>query len=220
MRVLSVVIASLVLSAAAVPAAVAGPIEDFRRTGVVIVCNYSDAELQQAGGSLPPDVIQYSPGLADQLNAGREGCSGGGSPGPANPRQTVGDPADTDQDGDIDSADAAVAGGGGGGAGGLLAPEKQAAVIPDPPAPSTQARTRLADIATPTVSATTRSDVPAWVATLVIALGLGVLLFALLRFGGLSGERFTRPLTASFAEAGGRGADALSEVWDSVRLGR
>jgi len=159
-------------------------------------------------------VIQYSPGLADQLSAGREGCSGGGSPGGVNPRQTVSDPADTDQDGDIDSADA------GGGSGGARGGGPRAGVVPDPPSPSTQARARLADIATPSVAATSRSDVPGWVLTLLIALGLGALLFTLLRFSGLSGERFTTPLKASFGEAGGRIADALSEVWDSVRLGR
>jgi len=134
-----------------------------------------------------------------------------------NPRQVVSDAADTDQDGDIDSADAAAGSGLGGGGGAL---EERAAAIPDPPTPSTQTRTRLADIATPTVSARTRSEVPGWVFTLLIAGGLGALLFTLLRSGGLSIERFTAPLRASFAEAGGRTADALSEVWDSVRLGR
>jgi len=215
MRALSAVIASLALLAGAAPDAVAGPVDDFRQDGVVDVCRYSQGELDQAGDSLPPDVIQYSPGLADQLSAGREGCSGGGSPGAVNPRQTLSDPADTDQDGDIDSADAAAAGGGTGGG-----PAERAAVVPDPPAPSTQTRTRLADIATPSVAARSRSDVPAWVLSLLIALGLGALLFTLLRFSGLSGERFTTPLKASFGEAGGRIADALSEVWDSVRLGR
>ena len=219
MRALSALIASLALLAGAAPDALAGPVDDFRQDGVVDVCRYSQGELERAGNSLPPDVIQYSPGLADQLSAGREGCSGGGSPGGVNPRQTVSDPADTDQDGDIDSADAAAAGGGSGGARGGGSAER-AGVVPDPPSPSTQARTRLADIATPSVAATSRSDVPGWVLTLLIALGLGALLFTLLRFSGLSGERFTTPLKASFGEAGGRIADALSEVWDSVRLGR
>ena len=42
--------------------------------------------------------------------------------------------------------------------------------------------------------------------------GSGALLFTLARFGGLSTERFTAPLRASFADAGGRTADALAEL--------
>jgi hypothetical protein len=47
-----------------------------------------------------------------------------------------------------------------------------------------------------------------------------VILFALVRFGGWSLERFTGPLRASLADAGGRTADALAELRESVRLGR
>jgi len=214
MRFLLTLVTVLALPAVAAPGALAGPVEDFRDDGVVDVCRYSDGALQRAGNSLPPDVIQYSPGLADQLNAGREGCTGGGPSGSGNPRQTLSDPGDVDQDGDVDSADAAAGGGGGGGAG------QRTGRIPDPPTPSTFSRLRLADIAAPSVSARTRSDVPSWVTALLIALGLGALLFALLRFGGASGERFTAPLKASYGEARGRTADALTQVWDSMRLGR
>ena len=191
--------------------ALAGPVEDFRQDGAVDVCQYSPTELNNAADGLPPDVIQYSPGLADQLNAGQEGCGGAG--GRPNTVATVPDPGDTDQDGDVDSADLAAAGGGGG------TPKKRARV-PDPPAPTASARARLADITTPPVSASTGSDVPGWVATLFVALGLGALLFTLARFGGLSTERFSAPLRASFADAGGRTADTLAELWDTVRLGR
>jgi len=207
-------IAALCLLAAMAPSALAGPVEDFRDDGALNVCDYSPQELEDAGASLPPDVIQYSPGLADQLNGGREGCGGGTTKG-ADPRENVSDPADTDQDGDVDSADAAAAAGGGKGG-----KDGAASRVPDAPTPSTAARARLADIATPSVSTATGSDVPAWVVTLLIGLGLGALLFTLVRFGGYSTERFTNPLGASFSEAGGRTADAMAEVWDSVRLGR
>lgn len=214
-------LATLVLCLFSAPTAFAGPIEDFRQDGALDPCDYSPGELQQAGNSLPPDVIQYSPGLLDQLNAGREGC-GGAPQGDPDPRRTVNDPADTDQDGDIDGADAAAAGtGGGGGGGGADTAEQPAASrVPDPPTPSTTARARLAEIATPPVSATTRSNVPDWVVVLLIALGLGALLFALLRSRGASTDRFATPLRASFADAGGRSSDVLAEIWDSVRLGR
>ena len=210
----AVVIALALCSLAAVGAspAVAGPVEDFRQDGSVDVCQYSPGELNRAADGLPPDVVQYSPGLADQLAAGQEGCGGAGTR--TNSTATVPDAGDTDQDGDVDSADVAAAAGGGGAAG------AGRARIPDPPTPPTGARARLADITTPTVSASTGNDVPAWTVALLVALGACALLFTLARLGGLSPERFTTPLRASSADAGGRTADALAELWDSVRLGR
>ena len=93
--------------------------------------------------------------------------------------------------------------------------------MPAPPAPSAKARRRLADIATPTVAdAATGADTPGWLAPLLACLALVAILFTLARFGGWSPERFTRPLRASLAEAGGRTADALTELRESVRLGR
>ena len=218
---LALVIGALGLSAAMAPTALAGPIEDFRDDGQLNVCDYSREELQRESDRLPPDVIQYSPGLADQLSGGREGC--GGTPESPDPRRTERDPADTDQDGDVDTADIAAAGAGGGGRGGANRDGQRDPAgprVPDAPAPSAAARARLADISTPPVSARPGSDVPGWVVALLVALGLGALLFTLARFGGYSAQRLTGPLRASFADAGGRSSDALAEIWDSVRLGR
>ncbi len=187
----------------------AGPVEDFRQDGVVNPCQYSPGELDEARQNLPPDVVQYSPGLVDQLAAGQEGCGGGSAPGAPDPRQfeDVATPEGSD----------GAAGAAGGGSGG---PGAAATRVPDPPAPGAAARARLADIATPPVSATAGSDVPGWVVVVLLALGAAGLLFALARFGGLSAARFTGPLRASFADAGGRSADTMAEVWDRVRLGR
>ena len=179
-------------------------LNDFRRNGGINPCNYSDGQLRRGLQGLPPDIQQYAPGLADQLAGGREGCGGGGGGG--------GEPAG--------AAPAASGGGGGGpsGSGPAAAPEVK---VPAPPAPAAKARGRLADIATPTVAAgATGADTPGWLAPLLACVALAAILFALARFAGWSPERFTRPLRASLAEAGGRTADALTELRESVRLGR
>lgn len=202
--------AALVAAALATAApAVAGPLEDFRQDGLVDPCQYTPGELDEARQNLPPDVVQYSPGLVDQLAAGQEGCGGGAPDGPSDPRQFE----------EVDTPDgtegAAGVGGAGPGAG-----TGASTRIPDPPAPGAADRARLADIATPPVSATAGSDVPGWMVVLLLVLVAGALLFALGRARGVSAERFTGPVGASLADAGGRTADTVSAVWDRVRLGR
>jgi len=112
-------------------------------------------------------------------------------------------------------ADQLAAGRGGCGGG----PRQATAAVP---APKAKARTRLTDIATPTVSTTAEAGpkTPDWLLALLLCLSLGAMLIAAVRLGGWSPERFTRPLRASFEEAGGRTADAFAQLRDTVRLGR
>lgn len=199
----TVALAAFMALSVPVPALAQDILNDFRRNGTVNPCQYTDGQLRKGLQGLPPDIQQYAPGLADQLSAGREGCGGGGGGG--------GEPA----------AGAPAATGGGGG-GGPAAPAAEPAVkVPAPPAPKAKARRRLADIETPTVTATgTGTDTPGWLGPLLVVLSLAAILFTLARLGGWSPERFTRPLRAALAEAGGRTADALAELRESVRLGR
>jgi hypothetical protein len=208
---LTALLGLLVALLCAAPAA-ASPYDDYRDDGQINPCDYSDGELRQTLDSLPPDVLQYSPGLADQLAAGREGCGGGAPGSTTDPRQYQTVPP-------VRGSKGGGGGSGGGGvpgAGGALANAK----IPEPPAPGAAARTRLAEIATPPVSASTRSDVPGWVIALLVAAALAGILFALARTSGLETDRLLRPLRGSFGEAGGRTADAAAQLFDSVRLGR
>ena len=66
----------------------------------------------------------------------------------------------------------------------------------------------------------TGAKTPDWLLPLLVSLSLGGVLFALVRLGGWSPERFTRPLRASLAEAGGRTADAFAQLRDAARFGR
>ncbi len=196
---------ALLLSLTCAGPAAADVYDDFRDDGQIDPCQYSEGQLEEGLNGLPPDVLQYSPGLADQLAAGREGC-GGGAPGTS---------TDTRQFEDVPIPGAAGGGGRNGGRGGSA----QNGRIPDPPAPDAAARKRLAEITAPEVSATTRSDVPGWVVALLVVAGLAAILFAIARRSGLGADRLTR-VRASFAEAGGRAADAVVQFFDSVRLGR
>ena len=188
------------MALAAAPGAAAGPLDDFRRDGQINTCRYSDQQLRNGLNGLPPDVKQYAPGLADQLAGGREGC-GGSSPGASETRESEAIPGLP-----------AAAGGGGNGDG---------AKVPSPPAPKANARFRLADVDSPAVDPSSLgSDAPGWLLPLLLALaGVGAVV-ALARVRGTSAERIARPLRASFADAGGRTADAFAELRDSVRLGR
>ena len=181
----------------------AGPLDDYRRNGSIDPCRYSDQQLRNGLNGLPPDVQQYAPGLTDQLSAGREGCGGGGARIVGHARSSSPCPAPP-----IARAEA-----------------RRAAAPPPRPRcphrrrPRSRAALRLADLETPAVTAG-GSDAPGWLAPLLRGRGPDRRLVALLRLRGVSFERVARPLRASFADAGGRTADAFAEIWDSVRLGR
>jgi hypothetical protein len=203
MRVAAV---SLLLALLAAAPASAGPLEDFRRDGQINPCRYSDGQLRNQLNGLPPDVQQYAPGFADQLAAGREGCGGGRGAGTGG------------RDFEPVPAPAAVGGEGGGGASGGAASRAR---VPRPPAPTPGERERLADVASPPLSASpTGSDAPAWLLPLLLAMGAAGGLTALARTRGMGPGARARALGAAFEEAGDRTADALAGVRDLVRSPR
>ena len=193
----------LLAAALLVPAATAtaqNPVDDYRRNGTIDPCKYSDGQLRRGIGNLPPDVEQYAPGLADQLNQGRQGC-GGGAPGSTETRQSEAVPGPG-------------SGGGSGGSG------QERAGIKAPPSPVVGPRLRLADVSTPAVSSEPGQDVPGWVLALVlVALAIAAVVGAL-RLTGADTARLTRPLGTAFRDAGERSGDAMAGLWDRVRLGR
>jgi len=202
----SLLVAAAVLGPAA-GAAAQGPIDDYRRNGTIDPCKYSDGQLKQGLGNLPPDVEQYAPGLADQLNQGRQGC-GGSAPGGTETRQ-----------GEVVPGPGSVggSGGGGGGAGGEGAPKAE---LKAPPTPVVGTRVRLADIATPAVTSEPGQDVPGWLLPLLLAAAALAAAVAVVRVTGADTGRLTRPLGVAFRDAGERTGDAVTGLWDRVRLGR
>jgi len=209
----------LVVLLCAPPASAQDIFEDFRDDGEVDACKYSDEELQKALDKLPPDIVQYAPGLADQLAAGREGC-GGSAPGGTDTRDfdTVAPPGGGSGGGR--GADGAGRGAGGGADPAARATAARAtAAILSPPAPDPLARVRLSG-AVPAVSASPGTSMPAW-APVVLAIALlvgGLMAYARRRGTDLAG--LAAPLRASFAEVGGRTADAAATLFERVPLRR
>lgn len=204
-RSLFTLLLAAVLLAPAAAAEAQNPIDDYRRNGTIDPCKYTDGQLKRGIGNLPPDVEQYAPGLADQLNQGRGGC-GGASPGGTETRQA-----------EVIPGLAAGGNGGNGGNGGGDAPRAQ---VKAPPSPVAVDRIRLADISTPAVSAKPGQDVPGWVLPLLLLALVAAAVVAVVRLTGADTSRLTRPLGVAFRDAGERSGDAVAHLWDRVRLGR
>lgn len=193
-----------VLALAAAAPASADPYDDYRRDGSINPCSYSPEQLQRSRDALPPDVIQYSPGLADQLAVGQEGC-GGQAPGAAPETR------------DSEVVPSLPSAGGGGSAQSGAPGDTRRARILDPPTPKAADQVRLANLATPAPSVKPGSeDMPGWMLPLIGGVALLGLL-ALLATRALAGTLGGRPLAAG---PRGRISDALTEAWESVRLGR
>lgn len=203
-RLLTLTALAPVLALAAAAPASADPYDDYRRDGSINPCSYSPEQLQRSRDALPPDVIQYSPGLADQLAVGQEGC-GGQAPGAAPETR------------DSEVVPSLPSAGGGGSAQSGAPGDTRRARILDPPTPKAADQVRLANLATPAPSVKPGSeDMPGWMLPLIGGLALLGLL-GLLATRALAGSLGGRPLAAG---ASGRISDALTEAWESVRLGR
>jgi hypothetical protein len=201
-RLLALTALAPALALAVAAPASADPYDDYRRDGTINPCSYSPDELQRSLDALPPDVIQYSPGLADQLAAGQEGC-GGQAPGAAPETR------DSELDAGLPSA-----GGGGTALSGAAGDGRRARIL-DPPTPKADEKIRLANLSTPSPSVRPGSEeMPGWMLPLLGGLALlGLLAFTAARVLPAGGG----PLAAG---PRGRLSDALTEAWESVRLGR
>lgn len=184
--------------ASAAPAA-GGPIDDYRRTGRINPCNYSQQELQNGLNGLPPDVQQYAPGLADQLGAGREGCGGGNAPGGVRDTRA------------LQSVPLLP-----GGSGPAPPPEPK---VPKPPAVAPRPRAKLGNVDAPRVATTPSTpDVPGWIPPLLAIGAVGGLFLAIARTrAGVNGDGLAAALRASSEDASERSADAIAGLWDRLR---
>ena len=181
---LPALLAAVALASTAAPAVAQNPFPGIGN-GQTDPCDLSPGERRQALENLPPDIEQYAPDLADQL---RQGCGRGSS---------TGQRGSSSGDGD--------ASGGGGGVGGEPPPGSPGSPTPAPPAPPAP-EVSGSDYVAPAVSARpSGSQVPGWLAAVLIALAaLGLLAALAARFGGVLPGDLLRPLRASFAEVGER----------------
>jgi hypothetical protein len=156
------VVTVLALLAIAAPAAGQGKIfDDFRSDGQIDPCDYTPQELKQGLDSLPPDVLQYAPDLADQLRRGAT-CA---APAPQPEPQTAAPPP-------------------------AAAPPTDPPApppVPEPPAPDPAPLPRIVGAAPAVAVAPPRDEgEPAWPWLLVGAAGA---LALLARFAPLRGSR-------------------------------
>lgn len=189
-------------------------LNDFKADGQISACRYSVSDLNAALGLVPSDFEQYAPGFREQVNAALQAHAAGACGGKPAPKQQA--------------APAPAAPPPAPPARPAPAPKVE---VPEPPAPEQPVRQVIETaVKAPPVQPLAVSSgavrgadapVPVW---LLAALAGAALLAAagasLAWLLGWSAERFTRPLAAAGADAGGRGADLASEFWDWLRLGR
>ena len=206
------------LSAAAAPAAMANDFEevydDFKKSGTVHACRFSENELDNAAKQTPPDIEQYVPSFLDALENAREKrdeCRGerapaqeeaAPAPAPAAP-PTPGAPS--------------------GGAPATPTPGAAAPGSTAPPAPAVPAEPRVSGVPSPPTKATERESgtpAPVWILAALGALAaLAALAAAVAWWLGLS-PAWAASLRSSFSEAGERFSDFGLEFADWVRTGR
>ena len=190
-------------------------LNDFKADGEISACRYSVAELNAGLALVPPDLEQYAPGFREQAQVALQTHAAGGCSERPAPQQEEAAPAAA-----APAAPPPTA----------ARPEAAPVVIPEPPAPEEPVRQVIQTaVEAPPVqplaaSGTLRgADAPAPVWLLALFAGAGVLagIAALVAWWfGWSAERWTRPLAAATADAGGRTADLAGEFFDWLRLGR
>lgn len=190
-------------------------VNDYKADGQIDACRYTPGQLNATLGLIPSDAEQYIPGLREQVQNALQTHTGGGCEKQPEPQQEEAPAPAPAAPPPIQPA----------------APEPQPVVVPPPPTPREPVRQVIRTaVKAPPVQAVAASaepvrgaDAPAPVWLLAALAGAAVaagLLAVAMWFFGWSAERWTRPLAASAAEAGGRSADLAGEFWDWLRLGR
>jgi hypothetical protein len=185
---------------------------EYKRTGTIKPCRFSNGQLRNAERQTPPDVQQYAPSFLDALQSARERSADCGkqaatpAPAPAAPAAQEPTPS-TPTPVPEPTATTPV-------------PTATTAV---PPAPTVPAQAKVTGVASPPVAHAKQDDsAPAAVWLLAVLGGLALLfaVFAALAWWfGWSAERFTRPWRASWSDFAARLSDFRGEFGDWVRTG-
>lgn len=186
---------------------------DFKRTGTIKPCKFSNGKLQNAERQTPPDVEQYAPSFLDALQRAREAGADCDKPDPT-PAPSA--PATTPS----------------------AAPPTPSTPTPAPqpnspppaetttaetPAPTVPVQPRVDNVPSPPLERVrANDDAPAPVSLLAVLAAL-IALFAVFAgsmwWFGWSADRFVRPWRASWGDFGGRVADSGSEFREWLRTG-
>lgn len=209
LRVVLVIAALLLVPSVALANDFQNVYREYKRTGTIKPCKFSDHQLANAQHQTPPDVEQYAPSFLDALQTAREhsgDChkksAAAPAPAAATPAPTPSTPAPVPQQ----TGPATV--------------PAQTAPTPAPPSPASP---HVAGVPSPPVSHPKREDSTPAAVWLLAALGALALVAALVAAAawwfGWSAERFTRPFRASSAEFAERARDFRLELTDWLRTG-
>jgi hypothetical protein len=218
LRTLSTQVASLLAIALALPAtAFANDFQDvyreYKRTGTIKPCRFSDKQLAGAEKQTPPDVEQYAPSFLDALQTARErnadcGKKPAAAPAPSSQPTTPAAPAPT-----ASTPTPAP-------------PPTTAATSPavsPPPAPTVPVQPAVTGVPSPPIEHAAKDDTAPGAVWLMALLGALVVLCAVFAgtawWFGWSAERFTRPWRASWDDFGARMTDLGVEFRDWIRTG-
>jgi hypothetical protein len=207
-----VLIAVLALPAAASANDFQNVYREYKRTGTIKPCRFSDKQLANAGKQTPPDVEQYAPSFLDALQTARErGADCGKKPAaaavPTAPTPTT--PTTAPPTASTPTPTPAA--------------PTQAAAAP-PPAPPDPAQPSVAGVPSPPIERVSqKSNAPAavWLLGALGALALLSAVFAGLAWWlGWSADGLTRPWRASWGDFGGGTSDLGGEFRDWLRFGQ
>lgn len=187
---------------------------EYKRTGTIKPCKFSDKQLANAGKQTPPDVEQYAPSFLDALESARErnadchkkAAAPTAVPTPTTPA-TAPPTASTPTPTPASPAPAPT-------------PTTTAAT---PPAPTVPAQAQVKGVPSPPIENAAKHDTAPAAVWLLAVLGALIVLSAV--FAGLAwwfgwgGDRFGRPWGASWAEFGDRLSDFGVEFRDWMRTG-
>jgi hypothetical protein len=183
---------------------------EYKRTGTIKPCRFSDKQLANAEKQTPPDVEQYAPSFLDALQTARERNGGCGKKPAAAPAPVPATPTAAAPTPSVPTPAPAPA------------TTTPAAAAP-PPAPPAATQPAVTGVPSPPIENASKDDKAPAAVWLLALLGGLILLSAL--FAGLawwfgwSAERFMRPWTASWDDFGGRVSDVGGEFRDWLRTG-
>jgi hypothetical protein len=183
---------------------------EYKRTGTIKPCRFTDRQLASAEKQTPPDVEQYAPSFLDELQTARERGADCAKKPAAAPAPTPTAPAAAPPTPSTPTP----------------APQTTTSAAPAaqaPPAPTVPAQAAVKGVPSPPIQRAEKDDkAPAavWLLALLAALVLLSAVFAGLAWWfGWSAERFMRPWGASWGDFGGRLADAGVEFREWLRTG-